>query len=460
MRTLVARQVATDMSRDFSLPRLLAYGLLGVPLAVLGLPLYVYLPTFFAEEIGIAIGTVGAVLLVARLVDMFTDPIIGTASDYLPTRWGRRYPWLLLGAPMLMTGSWFLFVPPPDADAAYLLLWSLVTYLGWTLVILPYTALGAEISDDYHVRSRIAVSREGFVIVGTLLAVGIPGVLEWQGVERAKALEVLAWFLLVMIPLAVIALLAAIREPRQRSETIKLKDGWRIMKNNRPFRRLLVAYLLNGLANGLPASLFLLFVNHVLDQKEWTGIYLGVYFLAGVLTLPLWLKLAHRFGKHRVWIASMLWASLVFAWVPLLGEGDTWWFMAICMLSGVSLGVDQALPASIQADVVDEDTAAGGGGRAGLYFGLWSMATKLSLALAVGIAFPLLALAGFDARSPDGAPASSGDGLLALALMYGGLPVVFKLASTWLVWNFPLDEARQEALRNRIAGSRAQGVKS
>ncbi|MDX1442143.1 MAG: MFS transporter [Gammaproteobacteria bacterium] len=444
------------MSQRFTWPRLLAYGLLGVPLAVLGLPLYVYLPTFFAEDIGIAIGTVGTVLLVARLVDMFTDPLIGTASDYLPTRWGRRYPWLLAGAPMLMAGSWYLFVPPTDAGAGYLLLWSLVTYLGWTLVILPYTALGAEISDDYHVRSRITVSREGFVILGTLLAVGIPGVLEYQGVPRGEALRVLAWFLLVVIPLAVIALLAAIREPRQRTETVNLKDGWKILKKNRSFTRLLVAYLLNGLANGLPASLFLLFVNHVLDKQEWTGIYLGVYFLAGVVSLPLWLNLAGRFGKHRVWIASMLWASLVFVWVPFLGAGDIWWFMAICVLSGVSLGVDQALPASIQADVVDEDTAEGGGGRAGLYFGLWSMATKLSLALAVGIAFPLLELAGFDPQSG----AAENGGLMALALMYGGLPVLFKLASTWLVWDFPLDEARQQALRDRIAANGAQGATS
>jgi Na+/melibiose symporter-like transporter len=434
------------MSRQLSTSRLLGYGLLGVPLAVLGLPLYVYLPTFFAEDVGIAIGTVGAVLLLARLIDMATDPLVGMASDYLPTRWGRRYPWLLLGAPLLMIGSWRLFVPADDADALYLLVWSLVTYLGWTLVILPYTALGAEISDDYHQRSRITISREAFVIVGTLLAVGIPGVLEWRGVERSTALEVLAVFLLVMIPLAVAVLLLAIREPAQRSETIRLKDGWRILKDNRPFRRLLSAYLLNGLANGLPASLFLLFVTHVLDRQEWTGIYLAAYFLSGVLSMPLWLWLARRFGKHRTWVASMLWASLVFAWVPFLGAGDVWFFMAICLLSGASLGVDQALPASIQADVVDEDTASGGGGRAGLYFGLWSMATKLSLALAVGIAFPLLSLAGFDpqvGRNDDAV-------LLVLALMYGGLPVLFKLASMRLVWNFPLDEARQQVLRERI----------
>lgn len=436
------------MSERFSLGRLIAYGLLGLPLAALGLPLYVYLPTFFVDDIGLSLTAVGAALLAARVVDMLTDPIIGTASDYLPTRWGRRVPWLVAGTPLLMLGTWQLFVPPGDATVAYLLAWSLVTYLGWTLVILPYTAMGAELSPDYHQRSRITASREGFVILGTLLAVGLPGLLEYQGIERAAALRTLATVLMAFIPLAVAVLLLAVGEPaRSESRAISLRDGWKILKGNLPFRRLLFGFLLNSLANGLPASLFLLFVTHVLEKQEWTGIYLAVYFLSGVLTLPLWLKISRHVSKHKVWMASMLWASAIFAWVPFLGAGDIWPFMVICLLSGASLGVDQAIPASIQADVIDEDTASGGGGRAGLYFGMWSMATKLSLALAVGIAFPLLEFAGFDAQT------ANGNGLVALALLYGGLPVLFKLASLALVWNFPVDQERQAQLREQIEAS-------
>ncbi|MDX1454806.1 MAG: MFS transporter [Gammaproteobacteria bacterium] len=439
---------SADSPARMSYPQLLAYGLLGLPLAALGLPLYVYLPTFYADDLALSLSAVGGVLLAARLVDMVTDPLVGVGSDLFPTRWGRRLPWLLVGAPLLMLGGWQLFVPPAEVGIHYLLGWSLLTYLGWTLVILPYTALGAELSADYHQRSRITASREGFVILGTLLAVGLPGLLEYQGETRAAALEALAWVLVTVIPVAALLLVFGVGEPAgEKREPPPWRDGLKILKQNLPFRRLLAAFLLNSLANGLPASLFLLFVTHVLQQQEWSGIYLAVYFLAGVLTLPVWLKLAQRFGKHRVWVASMIWASLIFAWVPFLGAGDAWAFMVICVLSGASLGVDQAIPASIQADVIDEDTASGGGGRAGLYFGLWSMATKLSLALAVGVAFPLLELAGFDA-SADSNDAQS---LLALALLYGGLPVAFKLVAMLLLRNFPLDESRQAELRQRIA---------
>jgi Na+/melibiose symporter-like transporter len=137
---------------------------------------------------------------------------------------------------------------------------------------------------------------------------------------------------------------------------------------------------------------------------------------------------ARRYGKHRAWVASLVLASATFVWVPLLGPGDALLFGVICVLSGMCLGADLALPASIQADVVELDREAGGGERAGLLFGLWGMATKLALALAVGIAFPLLDLAGFDSAGTNEPTA-----LLALALLYGALPVLLKLAVVPLV---------------------------
>jgi Na+/melibiose symporter-like transporter len=141
----------------------------------------------------------------------------------------------------------------------------------------------------------------------------------------------------------------------------------------------------------------------------------------------------------------MLWTSLVFAFVPFLGPGDTWAFLVICLLSGVGVAVDMALPAAIQADLVDLDTAGGGGRRTGLYFGIWNMATKLALALAVGIAFPMLELLGFDATNID-----DREGTLTLALFYGAVPIAFKLGATALMWRFPHDRRAQVATRARV----------
>jgi len=136
----------------------------------------------------------------------------------------------------------------------------------------------------------------------------------------------------------------------------------------------------------------------------------------------------------------------MFVWVPFLGEGNIWPFVLICCLSGLSLGADMALPASIQADVVDLDWLESGQQRTGLFFAAWSMATKLSLALAIVICFPILDVIGF---SPGG---DNSDGaLFGLAALYGLLPVIIKLGATILVWNFPIGAAEQADIRASLA---------
>jgi Na+/melibiose symporter-like transporter len=421
--------------------RLLVYGAPGLPLAALGLPLYVFLPTFYSQQLGLSLAAVGLALLIARGLDVVTDPLVGAISDRLQRPWPRRKATMASGVPVLMLSIYLLFIPPQEAGFAYLLVWSILAYLGWTLVTLPYTAWGAELSGDYHERSRITASREGFVIVGTLAAAATPWLMGTED-DLGATMGYLALTLLLLIPLCVASALTLIPEPVRHAHTVRWREGLALLRSNRPFLRLLLAYLLNGIANGLPATLFLLFVGHVLEASDASGWLLLLYFAAGIAGLPLWLQLSRRIGKHRAWSASMLWAALVFIWVPLLGPGDLTGFALICVLSGLSLGVDMALPASMQADVVDVDRARGGGERAGLFFGLWGMTTKLALALAVGLAFPILDAVGFDAEgtNPQGA-------LTTLALLYALLPVLFKLVAVGLVWSFPLDEQAQRGLK-------------
>ncbi|MBA3732620.1 MAG: MFS transporter, partial [Gammaproteobacteria bacterium] len=302
-------------------------------------------------------------------------------------------------------------------------------------------AWGAELSTDYHRRSKITASREGCVLLGTVLAVALPAAITGADNQQAS-LDLMATLLWFAIPISLLAALVVVPEPERLRPPVAWRAGLRLIARNRPLKLLMAAYLVNGIANGLPATLFLLFVAHVLEARAASGALLGIYFVAGIAALPLWIWLARRLSKHRAWSLSMLLVCAVFMWVPFLGAGDVIAFGVICLLSGLSLGADLALPASIQADVVDVDTAEGGGGRAGLFFALWNMATKLALALAVGIAFPLLDLAGFTPGG-DNPPAT----LWMLTLLYGGLPVLFKLTAVLMVWRFPLDEARQTLLR-------------
>lgn len=423
---------------------LAAYAAPALPGAMLLLPLYVHLPVLYADALGLGLTLVGSLLFIARLWDMVTDPLIGIWSDRVDTRWGRRKPWLLAGLPFCMLSALMLFLPPDGSGAAWLLGWTMALYLGATMIQIPYLAWGAELSPDYHQRTRIAGWREAAGVIGTLFAAGLPALF---GEDSRAGVGAIGIAVAVLLPLGVLLALRAVPAGQaaapQRVDLAGVKAVWR----NGPFRRLLLAWLLNGIANGLPATLVLLFVAHVLQAPaDFAGLVLLLYFGAGIAAVPLWLRLAQQYGKHRVWIGAMLWNCAVFVCVPLLGAGDTVLFLAISLLTGLCLGADLALPPAMQADVVDLDTAHTRRQRAGLFFAIWGMATKLALAVAVGIAFPLLDLAGF---SPDGGNAPSA--LFALAALYALAPVGFKLAAIGLMRRYPITPERHRRLQARIA---------
>lgn len=439
-------------STRYSLWQLLAYGLPGVPLAGLGVPLFIFLPAFYAQNGELSLEAVGFSLLLARLWDAISDPLIGVLSDRIETRFGRRKPWLFAGTPITCLAIYMLFIPPEGAGTLHLFGWSAVLYLGWTMVQLPYAAWGAELTGEYHERSRITAFREGMLVLGTLVAAGMPAIVSalGGGEETSTVLTVLALFLVIALPVSIMLAATVMPERPKLRSLHRTKHDWRagvkLLLANKPFLRLILAYLLNGLANGLAATLFVLFVDKGLGLPQETDGLLLVYFLAGILSVPVWLTISRIAGKHRTWIVAMLVNSVIFAFVPLLGPGDYLAFLAICIGTGACLGADLVLPPSMQADVVDVDTAEGGGSRAGLYFALWGMATKLALALAVGIAFPLLDAAGFDANGGNDAEA-----LLTLALLYGAAPVILKLLAIAIMRDFPITARRHAELQSRIA---------
>ncbi len=434
--------------------RLIVYALPAMPLAVLLLPLYVTLPTYYAKDLGVGLAAVGTVLTVTRLWDVVTDPVIGWLSDRTGGRLGRRRPWMLAGMPLVILAVWLLFAPPFGVSALHLLVWTVVLYLGGTMILLPYQAWGAELSADYHERSRITAVRESAVIAGTVLALAVPAIV---GMQRADVMAGTAWALTLLLPATVLVAVLVLPDHRVPLQTVaggtrlSWRQGMGVLWRNKPFRLLIGAHFINGIAYGLPATLFLLFVEEVLQRPTWAWPLLGVYFASAVAGVPFWLWLSRHIGKHHAWRIAMAIAAGTFWTAMLLGPGDVYAFLALCIVTGVPLGAELALPPSMQADVVDLDTLRTGRRRAGVFFAAWGVATKVPLALAVGIAFPILGLAGFD--QGDGAqPAGA---LLTLAGLYSLGPVVIKLTAIWILRGYPIDAAEQERIRTEIAAQAA-----
>jgi GPH family glycoside/pentoside/hexuronide:cation symporter len=190
-------------------------------------------------------------------------------------------------------------------------------------------------------------------------------------------------------------------------------------------------FVANGIAAAVPATLFLFFASDRLALPQYAGLFLVLYFIAGALSMPLWVALARRHGERRAWLISMALAIATFVWAYTLISGASTAYAFICILSGFALGADLALPPALLAAVIGH--AGDIGKREGAYFGIWNWATKINLALAAGISLPLLEVMGYRVGSTDA------QGLHALAVGYALLPCLLKSVAALMLWRAPLE---------------------
>ncbi len=418
-----------------SLPALFSYGLFGLPLAMLALPIYIYVAPFYAQRSSLDLAQIGAVLLAARIAAAFIDPALGAWM----ARGGRSYAVYVAAAlPLLLLGFGALFHPPSlphGATLAWFLAALLLVYTAYGLAGIAHQSWGAALTQASTQRARVAAVREGCGLLGVILAAGLTSVLGYEGLSLAFAACLLA---------AGALLLARAPRPVVRSAGEAFSgNGWKLPFRQRAFRWLFAVLLVNGVAAAIPATLFLFFAGDYLRLGHYAGPFLIVYFCAAAASMPVWVALARRFGEARAWGGAMLLAASVFVWAYGLGAGAAWGFAAICLLSGMALGADLALPPALLAGLIG---AAGHAGRhESAYFGWWNWGVQMSLALAAGIALPLLGWLGYVPGSSKGLPA--------LTAAYALLPCILKLLAALLLWRAPLQHIYSEHRENHACVS-------
>lgn len=406
---------------------LAAYAAAALPLAAAALPVYVHAPKFYSA-LGLDLALIGILLLAVRVLDAVSDPLLGLLADRLPQRWGGRKAMLVAAVPVIAVGMFLLFHPPADGSglASWLALSLMLVYLGLSAASISYFALGSAWSRDYAERTRITAARGAASLTGVLLAAALP---EWLA-QRYGTAAGLGLFSMAYAPVLVAAVaLTVLAGPRVAPTalvpTLRLRDVLRPLRNPR-FRRLAAIFLVNGVSAAIPATLLLFYVADVLQRPDLTAVFLVLYFIAGAAGMPGWVRIAAHVGKARAWLLAMLLAVAAFIGAWFLGPGDVSAFAVVCVLSGLAFGADLALPASMLADVIDDDE--GEGGRPdGAYFGFWHLLEKLALAMAAGLALPLLPALGY----VPGVVAGAGS---ALSWVYALLPCVIKLAAALMLW--------------------------
>ncbi|XOB60869.1 MFS transporter [Campylobacterota bacterium DY0563] len=404
------------------------YALLAFPLATIGLPLYIYLPTFYATNVGIDIALVGIILFIARISDVFTDPLLGVLSDKCLKKYNSRKPFMIVGAFLLVVSFYFLINPNLEYKSYWLFFFSVLIYFAWSMISIPYLTWSSELSTNYYEKTKLNSFREVSTILGLLLALVAPYFASSDKIEDKLNILFMVFFFVFVI-FFLISMIKITPQQKALNNTFNLKDIKEVYKKIPQLKTLQLGYFFNNLANAIPATLFLLFIETVIKKEENSSEVLILYFLSGVLALPLWTLLSKKIGKKNVWIASILLASSSFIFVVFLEENDLLLFAIISIVSGLSLGADIAFPTAIQADLTQKIKTINDN-ISGLVFGIWTMITKISLALSIAISFGILGLVDFDKQN------LTTTSLLTITLLYGLVPVVLKIISIFIIFKY------------------------
>jgi Na+/melibiose symporter-like transporter len=448
---VIAGSRGSGAAAPFKVPfnRLIAYSTLQLPLAMTALPIVLNVSKFYGEVIQFSLYAMGLIFIFTRLIDAVQDPLIGLLSDRFTRRGPRgRLIFVALTLPLLCGGFYMLFVPPASIvgnqlwTGVWLTMSLLLVHLGYSGVSISYHSHGAELSDDYNERTRITVSREVFGLVGMTFAVVTPTILTgyFGQIPGYAALGLI--FIPIILLFAAPTLLwsgPSVHPPVVHKEGSVILAFLSPLKN-RLFRRLMLLFVVNGSALGVAVTVMLFYVEHVLQGTiVQTAIILLVYFIAGALSVPLWLMLSRRTSKTAAWFVGIVLTACAMSCAVFVGPGDFNWFIVISIVTGIGLGADYGLPPSILADIINAQAGGSSRGQTGSYFGLWALATKAATAIGAAGSLPVVKFLGFDPTKPD---YGTGAGIGALIIVYIVLPVLLKICAALIAWFVHIEPER------------------
>jgi GPH family glycoside/pentoside/hexuronide:cation symporter len=432
------------------------YGAPSLAGAALNVPIAVHLAQFYSDAVLVPLGYVAAAIAVARALDALTDPLMAWVTDRTRTRWGRRKPYILIGAPLCAIVFWALFSPPGGLSATAASVWFGITFCLYLIThkvfVVPHAALGPEVVLEYHERSSLFGIQAIFIQVGVISAAVLPAFLIGSlgpGSER-QAFSLLAASLgLTLVVLYGFMLWKVPERPEfSAREPNPLVPGIRRALRNRPFRILFLFNLIAALPGAIPAVMMRYFTFYVVrpEQPEmWFAVFLTAYFLTGTLLIPLWLAAARRFGKLPTYVAAFLIGTTGSVFFFFAGEGDTIYVTVVCGLIGIQSAAGLFLMPAMGADTIDYDELLTGKRREAQFGVLWWILPKFVAIPGMAIPIAILAAVGYVPNQEQ-----TPEVLLMIRALMGLFPIAFSVVALVVLSRYPISEVVHRKIREGI----------
>ncbi|HIG39661.1 MAG TPA: MFS transporter [Gammaproteobacteria bacterium] len=438
-----------------------AYGAPGIGAGYMGLLIGLYIMKFSTDVLLIAPVVMGTIFGVSRVWDAVSDPLVGYFSDRTRHSLGRRRLWLLISIIPVSASFIMVFSPPTTLHGSSLIAWMTLGVIGFysalTIFIVPHMSLGAELTTDYHERSRLYGLRHIAFTIGSLLAVTSMYFLSVAETRGEQEVRQLSFQLSVAASVATAVLIAfAVIRLRERkdfqgrvsaSPFKAFKDVW----NNRHARLTLVVTFIEYIGSSVIGILTLYVAQYVVGRPELAAFIILSYMIPSAVSVPIWIPLSRRFGKIRLWMFSMMLTGLSFGGMflmPFMELGlRTPWIFGLAVFAGLAAGCGGTIAPSIQSDIIDYDEYMTGERKEGSYFAAFNFAQKSAVGVMIFITGYVLQFSGFIPNQEQTMTVQ-----IALVSLYGLLPLICYSIGTYLFSRFSLDESAYEKMRAEVDG--------
>ncbi len=432
----------------------LVYGVGDVGNAMVNSAIQFFLLIFYTDGALIAPALAGSALLIGKIWDAVNDPLFGWISDRTTSRFGKRRVYMLFGALPLAIAVMLLWFVPGGLTDAWVFVWIVGTFILYdtfnTVTSVPYYALTAELTQDYDERASLTTFRMILGVPAYLVGAAItPVIVGLFAIKRTGYGAVgLLYGLIAAAALWIAA--AGLKERRDMSESKSETPPLRAFLatfRNRPFVRLIAAYLIANVAFALIQTLLAFFLIYQLRMDQKTQVPIVMFLLLvsiGVFLFP-WKMLSDRLNKGPAYALGLAIGGLAVAFTFLLPHEQTPWIYLIAVVAGIGFSANWVFPWAMVPDVVEYDQLETGEHRGGMYYGVWGFTSKLTAALGIGLSGWVLQLFGFAPNVEQSAQT-----LLGIRLFFGPAPAIILAIALPLLIGYPITRSAHADVRRKL----------
>ncbi len=418
-----------------------------------------YLLHYLTDSFGLAAAAAGTAVALGKVWDAVTDPAVGYLSDRTRTRWGRRRPYMAVGAVLLFVFMILMFADPGIASDAGKFIWALVIYCllntAYTLVNIPYGSLTPELTGDFDERTTLNGYRMSFAVVGTLIGAGamLPLVAAFGG--GPSGWVVTGAIMGAVMALATFVTVVVVREQLGTpvAARVRIIRSYLEVVRQKPFLTVLVPYALHMTGIAIIQASLIYFFRYIYEAEDLFVLALLCLLVACLVFIPIWVRVSRVVGKKRAYNLGMaLFAAAVIVFFFVGTALPVWFAFVVFTIAGIGYSTNYVMPWSLVPDAVEYDFAEHGTRREGIFYGMWTFVSKLGSAFGLGLTGWILALFGYIEPGVVGFdPVQPASAILGIRLLTGPVPAVFFIAGIVVLGFYPINREAYAEIMRKVA---------